>query len=156
MEKMEANEGQSLVLVPESPQSFKAAKSLESVPNHYRTEEPFKVNITTHEFTACCPATGMPDAYTLEIMYIPRDLILELKSLKLYTHCFRNIGIMVEPVANKIADDLVEAVNPFYCAIKVYHGVRGGFSTLVEVKRGTIPDSDSSPAAIPDGYETME
>ena len=42
------------------------------------------INIETDEFTAVCPYSGLPDFATVKINYIPRSLIIELRSFKYY------------------------------------------------------------------------
>jgi 7-cyano-7-deazaguanine reductase len=50
------------------------------------------VRFTAPEFTSLCPMTGQPDFAHIVIDYIPRDWLVESKSLKLYLHSFRNHG----------------------------------------------------------------
>ena len=52
--------------------------------------------------------TGMPDFATITIDYVADENCIELKSLKLYFHAFRNQGIFYEAVTNRILDDLVQ------------------------------------------------
>ena len=59
-----------------------------------------------HEFTSMCPITGHPDFATITVRFVPDKICVELKSLKLYFHAFRNEGIFFEAVTNKICDDL--------------------------------------------------
>ena len=58
------------------------------------------------EFTCLCPKTGQPDFATLELEYVPDQLCVELKSLKLYIWSFRDRGAFHEAVTNEIADHL--------------------------------------------------
>ena len=44
----------------------------------------YVVRFTCPEFTSLCPITGQPDFAHIVIDYIPRDWIVESKSLKLY------------------------------------------------------------------------
>ena len=53
------------------------------------------------EFTSVCPKTGLPDHGTLTLRYVPDKLCLELKSLKMYTLAYRNLGIFQENVVNR-------------------------------------------------------
>jgi 7-cyano-7-deazaguanine reductase len=86
------------------------------------------------EFTSLCPKTGQPDFGTITLEYIPDKLCIELKSLKLYFHSFRNDGIYFESVTNRILDDLVAACQPRYMHITADFNVRGGISSVVEVE----------------------
>jgi 7-cyano-7-deazaguanine reductase len=86
------------------------------------------------EFTSLCPKTGQPDFGTITVEYIPDKLCIELKSLKLYFHSFRNDGIYFESVTNRILDDLVAACQPRYMHITADFNVRGGLSSVIEVE----------------------
>ena len=50
---------------------------------------------------------GAPDFGIIRITYIPGEVCVELKSLKLYLWSFRNDGIFYERAVNRIFDDLV-------------------------------------------------
>ena len=52
----------------------------------------YLIKIEVPEFTCLCPKTGQPDFAIVFIKYIPRDLCIELKSLKLYMSSYRDIG----------------------------------------------------------------
>lgn len=134
-------QGQKMILVPESPQAFRADCPLEVVPNLYPNRR-YNVTISSHEFTAQCPATGHPDLYMLTVEYIPDKWIIELKSVKLYTECFRFVGMMVEPLANKILDDFYEAASPHSIGVKIVQAVRGGFQTEVVAQRVSVEDDN--------------
>ena len=92
-----------------------------------------KVFITTEEFTAVCPWTGLPDFGKLTIEYIPSNLCLELKSLKYYLMGFTGVGIVQEHAANKIIKDLVNCCKPEEMSIELEYKVRGGIATKVSV-----------------------
>ena len=64
------------------------------------------------EFTSVCPKTGLPDHGTLTLRYVPDKLCLELKSLKMYTLAYRNLGIFQENVVNRMLADVVKAAQP--------------------------------------------
>lgn len=83
------------------------------------------------EFTSVCPKTGQPDFATIELEYIPDQLCLELKSLKLYYYSFRNEGIFYEAVTNRLLDELVEACKPRYMKVTGIFNVRGGIGSVV-------------------------
>ena len=57
-------------------------KDLEAVPNEYPDRQ-YTITISIPEFNCICPRTGLPDFGTIYIKYIPKDYIVELKSLKL-------------------------------------------------------------------------
>ncbi len=103
---------------------------LETVPNEYSGRE-YEVSITCPEFTAVCPRTGQPDFATIRICYVPDQLLVELKSLKLYLFAFRNEGIFYEHVTNRILDDFVAVSQPVRCLVEGDFSVRGGIKTVV-------------------------
>src|SRR5204863_3075871 len=70
---------------PTSP----AAAQIDRVPNPQRGTN-YLVRFAAPEFTTLCPVTGQPDFAHLVIDYVPRQWLLESKSLKLYLTSFRN------------------------------------------------------------------
>ncbi len=98
--------------------------------------------MTLPEFTCLCPKTGQPDFATFELEYVPDDLCVELKSLKLYMWSYRDRGAFHEAVTNQIADDLAHACAPRFLRLAGKFNVRGGIYTTVIVQRrksGWIP-----------------
>src|SRR4030081_3833196 len=86
----------------------------------------YEVRFDCPEFTCVCPMTGQPDFATIRISYVPAELCVELKSLKLYLWSYRNEGAFHEAVTNRILDDLVAAVRPRRCEVVGDFMVRGG------------------------------
>lgn len=97
------------------------------------------VEYITEEFSSVCPWTGLPDNARLTIRYIPGEKLVELKSLKYYLTSYRNIGILQEHAVNRILDDLVKLLEPKYMEVVGEFLARGGISTRVVAKYGTIP-----------------
>ena len=91
----------------------------------------YTINIDIPEFTCICPKTGLPDFAVINIEYSPGKYCIELKSLKMYTIFFRDIGIFHEHLVNKMLDDLVSAVKPRNMRIKAVFNPRGGITTTV-------------------------
>lgn len=83
------------------------------------------------EFTCICPKTGLPDFAVIHIEYSPQKYCIELKSLKMYTIFFRNIGIFHEHFVNKMLDDFVNACKPRCAKITAVFNPRGGITTTV-------------------------
>jgi len=108
-------------------------RKLETFPNHH-PERPYLVTLHTDEFTCLCPVTGQPDFASLEISYLPRERIVESKSLKLYLQSYRNQGTFHEHVTNAILDDLVQVLAPRWCRVKARFAVRGGIGIEVEAE----------------------
>ncbi len=106
---------------------------LEVFQNAY-PERDYSVIHTAPEFTSVCPKTGQPDFATMKIEFIPDELCIELKSLKIYLNSFRNDGIYFESVTNKILNDLVEVCKPRYMMITADFNVRGGISSVVKAE----------------------
>jgi len=94
----------------------------------------YSIHIRVPEFTCLCPKTGQPDFATLHLEYIPDQLCIELKSLKLYVWSFRNEGAFHEDVSNSILDDLVAACQPRFMRLRAEFYVRGGIYTDVVVE----------------------
>ena len=108
-------------------------KLLEVFKNEYPNGD-YNIIHSAPEFTSVCPKTGQPDFGKITIEYVPDELCIELKSLKLYLNSYRNDGIFYESVTNKILDDLVEACKPRYMLITSEFNVRGGISSTVEAE----------------------
>lgn len=98
--------------------------------NKYPDKE-YAITLDVPEFTCICPKTGLPDFANIKIEYSPDKYCIELKSFKLYTIFFRNIGIFHEHVINKILDDFVGACNPRRVKITGIFSPRGGITTTV-------------------------
>jgi len=105
--------------------------TLETFPNP-RPGREYEIEIRCPEFTSVCPKTGLPDFGEIVVHYVPDDLCLELKALKLYMVGFRNQGIFYEAVTNRILDDLVAACQPRRMTVTGSFSVRGGISTVVK------------------------
>lgn len=106
------------------------SKSLETFPNP-AADRDFHIHMQIPEFTCLCPKTGQPDFATLTLDYIPEQLCVELKSLKLYMWSFRDEGCFHEAVTNRILDDLVAATQPRFMRLTARFYVRGGIFTNV-------------------------
>ena len=106
---------------------------IEAWENQYADRD-YRIKIEVPEFTCICPKTGLPDFATLTLEYIPDRLCVELKSLKLYIHAFREVGIFHEHAANRILDDFVKAIRPRLAELTGVFNARGGIATTVSVK----------------------
>ncbi len=105
-------------------------KELETFPNP-RPGRDYEISMECPEFTCVCPRTGQPDFATIRIRYVPQELCIELKSLKLYLWSFREEGAFHEDVINHILDDLVQACRPKSMTVVGDFNVRGGIHTVV-------------------------
>jgi len=84
------------------------------------------IHIEAPEFTSLCPITGQPDFATIVIDYIPIERCVESKSLKLYLGRFRQEGEFHEACVNRIANDLVDLLDPLYMKVEGRFTPRGG------------------------------
>lgn len=91
-------------------------------------ENEYLVTFNCPEFTSLCPKTGQPDFAKIVINYIPREKMVESKSLKLYLFSFRNHGDFHEDCVNIIMKDLVKLMNPKYLEVIGVFMPRGGIS----------------------------
>ena len=66
---------------------------------------------------------------------MPRDVCLELKSLKLYLWSFRNDGIFYERAVNRILDDLARAAKPQWMEVVGDFNIRGGIKSVIRGAR---------------------
>jgi 7-cyano-7-deazaguanine reductase len=94
----------------------------------------YEILVEDPEFTSICPKTGLPDFGRLTIRYMPRKHCMELKSLKEYLHCYRNLGIFQENVVNRVLEDVVKATRPVWCEVRGEFRPRGGISTTVAAR----------------------
>ena len=106
------------------------SKDLETFENPQPTRD-YTIRIDIPEFTCLCPKTGQPDFAELHLEYIPDQLCVELKSLKLYMWSFRDEGAFHEAVTNEILGDLVRATHPRFMRLTAEFYVRGGIYTTV-------------------------
>ena len=100
---------------------------LETFVNKHPDNE-YVVTFNCPEFTSLCPKTGQPDFARIVIQYIPRERMVESKSLKLYLFSFRNHGDFHEDCVNIIMKDLVRLMDPRYLEVSGIFTPRGGIS----------------------------
>ena len=103
---------------------------IETWPNSYPG---YEIEIVMPEFTSMCPKTGLPDFGTLTLRYIPGELALELKSLKMYMLSYRNVGIFYENAVNRFLRDIVKACNPERATLIGEFTPRGGIRSKITV-----------------------
>ena len=85
------------------------------------------------ELIALCPMTGIPDIYTVRIIYVPDKSVPELKSLRSYFLACKDVPILHEHLANKIFADFKEAVTPKKIKVELDVAVRGGIHTKITI-----------------------
>src|SRR5579871_5653333 len=102
---------------------------IETWPNQYATG--YEIEISMPEFTSVCPRTGLPDHGTITLRYLPDKLCLELKSLKMYTLAYRDLGIFQENVVNRMLADVVKATRPISATLTGDFTPHGGVYTKI-------------------------
>jgi 7-cyano-7-deazaguanine reductase len=115
----------------------------------------YEIHLVCSEFTSLCPIGGVesdavelallkggaPDFGVIDIVYVPGDLCIELKSLKLYLWSFRNDGIFYERAVNRILDDLYASAKPRFMRVTGDFNVRGGIKSIISAAAGERPAS---------------
>ena len=91
------------------------------------------ITFETSEFTSLCPITGQPDFATIKIEYIPAELCVESKSLKLYLFSFRQTGTFYEEIVNRIYTDLSDLLKPRRIVVNGDFTARGGITSSVKI-----------------------
>ena len=109
---------------------------LEVLDYAYSGKRDIEITIEQPEFTSVCPISGLPDFGVVTVCYVPRDKIVELKSLKYYLLQYRNVGIFYEHVVNHILDDLIQVLTPRSLEVVGVFTPRGGITTTVRAKHG--------------------
>jgi 7-cyano-7-deazaguanine reductase len=121
--------------LPESPDSA----VLETVPNPHPGTV-YLVRFAAPEFTSLCPITGQPDFAHLVIDYVPKERLVESKSLKLFLGSFRNHGAFHEDCTVAIARRLIGELDPVWLRIGGYWYPRGGIPIDVFYQSGPPPE----------------
>ena len=103
---------------------------VQTLPNRIAGRE-YDVELADPEFTSICPLTGAADFGTVTIRYVPRDKLLELKSLRDFLAGFRSREILQEEVVNEVLDEVVASAEPVRAEVEGVFNVRGGMTTRV-------------------------
>ncbi len=114
---------------------------LETFENKHPENE-YVVTFDCPEFTTLCPKTGQPDFGHIYITYIPRERMVESKSLKLYLFSFRNHGDFHEDCVNIIMKDLARLMDPKYIEVRGVFMPRGGISIYPFTNMGDADHQD--------------
>ena len=107
-----------------------SSEHIETFANQYAGRD-YSIEIVCPEFTSVCPKTGQPDFGKITFTYTPREHCVELKSLKLYLHRYRQQGVFYEHLVNRLLDDFVAACQPMRCRVVGAFTPRGGITTTV-------------------------
>jgi len=96
------------------------------------SDQGYEIKITSSEFTFL----GVPDQPDFAIVYLtiyPLEMIVELRSLKIYFQQFRNTVISYERLINVIYDDLMSVYKPVRLRIVMVHSARGGIRSRLTI-----------------------
>jgi len=121
---------QSGLVIQETPTEAMNLPVLDTFEYQYKGKK-INISFTCPEFTAICPFSDFPDFATIKIDYIPNQLCVELKSLKLYINGFRSLKIFHEHVVNRIIEDFVAACDPTSVDIEGDFNIRGNIKTVI-------------------------
>ena len=124
------------------------SKEIETFPNPTPGRD-YTIRISVPEFTCLCPKTGQPDFATFNLEYVPNELCIELKSLKLYMWSYRDEGAFHEAVTNQILTDLAKACQPRFMRLSGVFNVRGGLYTTVVVEHRDPAWTAPTPVHLP-------
>ena len=91
----------------------------------------YLIHMQIPEFTCLCPKTGQPDFATIVLEYVPEALCVELKSLKLYIHAWRDVGTFHEAFTCQMLSDLDALLAPRLIRLAAHFHVRGGITTSI-------------------------
>lgn len=106
------------------------ASILKTFPNEHPHRD-YEVHLHCPEFTSLCPMSGNPDFGVIDIIYTPKNLCIETKSLKQYILAFRSERIFNEHAVNLILNDILAACSPVRAKVVGTFNVRGGISITV-------------------------
>lgn len=98
-------------------------------------ERDYTIDISFPEFTCLCPRSGYPDFAEIRISYVPDQLVVELKSLKLYLNSYRQEHISHEEVVNRIFSDLDAVICPKKLKLIGDFFPRGNVHTVITVEK---------------------
>ena len=104
---------------------------LDSFPYEYVGKKIW-VEFEIPEFTAICPFSDFPDFATIRLRYVPFELCVELKSLKLYIISFRDVNIRHVHAITPRRDSVLAACDPLKLEIEGDFNVRGNIKTVVK------------------------
>jgi len=113
-------------------------QTIDRIPYRHRARQVVVYETEPGEFSALCPFSGLPDAGTVRIEYVPGRWIVELKSLKYYLTSWRTIGAAQEDITALMYEDLMRPLeDPAYLLLTTVYNVRGGINTTCTIDSRT-------------------
>lgn len=112
------------------PKNWSDKSILVSLPNP--SKQGYEIKIKNPEITFL-GVPNQPDFANIYITFYPGDMIIELRSLKLYFQQFRDKVISYERLVNVIYDDLISVYSPARLRIMMILLPRGGISSKLTI-----------------------
>jgi 7-cyano-7-deazaguanine reductase len=110
------------------------------VPNPF-DDAPYVVRFSAPEFTVLCAVTGQPDFAHIVIDYVPRNWLIESKSLKFFLASFRNHSGFHEETTIAIGRRISKVLKRVYLRVGGYWYPRGGMPIDVFWATGKVPEN---------------
>lgn len=99
----------------------------------------YSIRFSVPEFTSTCPLTSQPDFAKIFIDFVPDELLIESKSLKLFMGSFRNHGAFHEACTGLIFNRLKDAMQPRWLRVAAFWEPRGGIPIDIIITSGEPP-----------------
>lgn len=91
---------------------------LKAIDNLYKPRC-YQITLKREDFESICPFSKILDKGTVTICYEPRDLCIEILSLKEYLASYKELHLVQEVVVNKIFDDIMRLYEPKRVNVKI-------------------------------------
>lgn len=101
----------------------------------YRGKSSPTIKLYFPELTWKCPLQAYPDFAKFYLTYIPKEEVVELKSLKLWLNTYRDKYIGHEKIADEIFDTLWELMTPKEMELRLDINPRGNLKSEITIKR---------------------
>ena len=111
---------------------------LKSIPNPVTNIYRIEINNPEVTFEG---ENEQPDFCKVNIVFLPTEKVVELKSLKQYFYQFRNMKFSYERIVNVIYEDIMYVYRPKDLKVKAEFNPRGGISSILTVNSQTIRKS---------------
>lgn len=90
-----------------------------------------------------------PDFACVDIMLVPTDRVIELKSLKRYLYSFRESLMCYERFINVLYQDLMATYQPQRLVVRMQLRARGGISSRLKIDSAWRVDDGNSSCSVP-------
>ena len=103
---------------------------LKAIPNPSKGAYEIKIKIPEFTFLG---VNNQPDFASVYLTFYPKNKIIELKSLKLYSYHLRDIIVSYERLINIFYDHLMEVFEPERLRVVMICNPRGGISSKLTI-----------------------